>query len=82
MIDRQILILRLLLPFLLLGAVAAVETAGGSAEQTVMTGIMTGDAADHGTLQAPLGFGGTGGRNRKSRGDKKSGDGFHDDDPF
>ncbi len=42
----------LLLPLLLPGAVAAVEAAGGRTKQTVMTGIMASDAADHGALQA------------------------------
>src|ERR1700733_12710204 len=57
-IDRQILVLRLLLlTFLLPGAVAAVEATGGSAEHAMVTSVMTGDAADHGALQATLGLG-------------------------
>jgi hypothetical protein len=44
--------LALLLPLLFLGAVAAVEATGGGAEHAVMSGIVTGDAADHGAFQA------------------------------
>src|SRR6185312_15118270 len=46
--------LRLLLAILLVGAVAAVEAAGGGAEHAVMAGVMAGDAADHGALEAAL----------------------------
>jgi hypothetical protein len=77
-IDRDILVLRLLLlALLLLGAVAAVEAAGGRAEDTVMTGVMTGDAADHSTLYATLGLGAL--RRDGERGnDEQCGDDFHD----
>jgi hypothetical protein len=51
-------ILALLLALLLLGAMAAIETAGGCAEHAVMASVVTGDAADRGALQAALGFGG------------------------
>jgi hypothetical protein len=37
---------------------AAVETAGGSAEHAVMAGVVTGDTADGGALEATLGVGG------------------------
>ena len=42
---------------LLIGAVAAVEAAGGSAQQAVMAGIVAGDAADGRALEAALGVG-------------------------
>ena len=48
----------LLLPLLLPGAVAAVETTGGRTQETVMAGIVTGDAANHRAFQATLGVGG------------------------
>ena len=51
------LALALLQPLLLLGAVAAVEAAGGGTEHAVMAGIVTGNAADHGAFQAALGVG-------------------------
>jgi hypothetical protein len=51
------LALTLLLPRLLLGAMAAVEASGGSAKHAVMAGIVTGDAADHGAFQAAFGVG-------------------------
>jgi hypothetical protein len=50
-------LLRPLLHLLLLGAVAALKAAGGSTQQTLMAGIVTGDAADHRALQAALGLG-------------------------
>jgi hypothetical protein len=37
--------------------VVAVEAAGGGAEHAVMAGIVAGDAADHGALDAALGVG-------------------------
>ena len=46
------------LPLLLPGAVAAVEAAGGRAQQAMMAGHVTGDAANRRTLQAALGLGG------------------------
>ena len=51
------LALLLLLPLLLVGAMAAVEASGGGAEHAVMAGKVTGDAADHGAFQAALGVG-------------------------
>jgi hypothetical protein len=48
----------LLLPFLLLGAVAAVEAAGGRAQYAMVASIVTGDAADGCAFQAALGVGG------------------------
>ena len=69
-IDRRILILRLLLLTLLLpGAVAAIEATGGRAEHAMVTSVMTGDAADHSTLQATLGLGGAGRRESERCGD-------------
>ena len=53
----------------LLGMVAAVEAAGGGAEHAVMAGIMTGDTADDGALDAALGVGG------RCRGQNKCGGG-------
>ena len=63
-----LLMLRLLLPRLLLGVVTAVEAAGGSSKKPVVTGIMTGDAANGRALQAALGVGGRRSRQRE-RGD-------------
>ena len=57
-VNLAVLPLQLALALLLLGMVPAVEAAGGGAEQAVMTGIMAGDAADDGTLDAALGVGG------------------------
>jgi hypothetical protein len=69
--------LRLLLAILLIGAVAAVETAGGSAEQAVMAGIMAGDAADGRALEAALGVGRRG--DNRQHGDGGESDcGLHD----
>jgi len=48
----------LLLPFLFLGTVAAVEAAGGGPKQTMMTGVVTGNTADHRAFQAAFGLGG------------------------
>jgi hypothetical protein len=77
-IDRQILALRLLLlTLLLLGAVTPIEAASGRTKHAVMAGIMTGDAADHGTLQATLGLGAL--RRDGERGnDEQCGYDFHD----
>ena len=47
-------LLLLLLARLLLGVVTAVEAAGGGAERAVMTGIVTGDAADRRPFRQPL----------------------------
>ena len=58
----------LLLTLLLPGAVTAVEAAGSRAEQAVVAGIMTGDAADHRALQATPGLGVTG-RNHEGGGE-------------
>src|SRR5258708_18181512 len=71
---RRRLTLALLLLVLLLGAVAAVEAAGGGAEHAVMAGIVTGDAADHGALQAALGVSGRS-RNQRQCGDGENGRG-------
>jgi hypothetical protein len=49
------LLIALALAVLLVGVVAAVEAAGGGAEHTMVTGVMAGDAADHGALEAALG---------------------------
>jgi len=77
-IDRQILVLRLLLlTFLLPGAVAAVEATGSRAEHAMVTSVMTGDAADHGALQATLGLGAFG-RNGERGNDEQCGYDFHD----
>ena len=71
-ITRLPLMLRLLQLFLLFGAVAAVETAGGSSQPAVVAGIVTGDAADGCTLQAAFGFGGS--SRERERGDGEQGD--------
>ena len=66
----------LLLPLLLLGAMATVEAAGSGTKHAVMTGIMTGDAADHGALQATLGLGAFG-RDGERGDDEQCGNDFH-----
>jgi len=71
--------LRLLLPLLILGVVAAVETAGRRAKHAVMTGVMPGHAADHGALDAASGLGTIGG-NTKRDNDEQCGDDLHDSD--
>ena len=69
----------LLSPFLLLllpGVMPAVKTAGGSAEKTVMAGIMSGNAADHRALHAAFGLGAI--RRKGERGnDEQSDDDLH-----
>jgi hypothetical protein len=62
----DVLLLLHLLPFLFLGVVTAIEAAGGSAEQTVMAGIVTGGTANRRAFQAALGLGATG-RKRQRR---------------
>ena len=52
------LTLLLLLQLLLPGMAAAVDAAGDGAEDAVVAGIVTGDAADRRALQAALGIGG------------------------
>ena len=71
-------ILALLLALLLVGTMASVKTAGCRAERTVMAGIVTGDAADHGTLQAALGLGASG-RAGERNNDEQCGANLHDD---
>jgi len=72
-----LLLLKLLLP----GVAAAVDAAGDGAEHAVMAGIVTGDAADHRTLDAALGVGGI--RSQRQRGNgEQSGNRFHDGSPF
>ena len=53
----------MLLPRLLLGAMASVGAAGDGAEHTMMAGIVTGHAAHHRALQTALGVG----RRRRQR---------------
>jgi hypothetical protein len=71
-------ILALLLALLLVGAMAPVKTTGGRTECAVMAGIVTGDAADHGALQAALGFGASDQAGERN-GDKQCSDNSHDD---
>src|SRR4051812_46308772 len=56
--------------------VAAVEAAGGSAEDAVMAAIVAGDTADDGALDAALGVGG-GGRATDEKYGGDGGEGFH-----
>src|SRR5277367_120395 len=71
-VDRRVAVgLVLLLARLLVGAMAAVGAAGNGAEHAVMAGIMPGNAADRGALQAALGLGRIGGQ--RQRGDGKQG---------
>src|SRR3954452_13961972 len=65
-----------LLLLLLLGMVAAVEAAGGGAEDAVMAGIVAGDAADDGAPDAALGVGG-GSRATDEKYGGDGGEGFH-----
>src|SRR5260221_6556490 len=60
------------LVILFVGTVAAVGATGDGAEHAVVSGIMTGNAADHGALQAALGGGRRGG-NERERGDGENG---------
>src|SRR3954465_8526521 len=55
--------------------VAAVEAAGGGAEDAVMASIVAGDAADDGALDAALGVGG-GGRATDEKCGGDGGEGF------
>jgi hypothetical protein len=70
----------LLLTILLLGAMPAIEAAGGGTEHAVVTGIMAGDAADDGALDAALGLGSLGGKQRQRR-DGHGKHGLHDRAP-
>jgi len=54
-----------LIALLLIGTVAAIETAGRGAEHAMMTGVVTGDAANQGALDAALGLGGLRRRQRE-----------------
>jgi hypothetical protein len=63
---------------LLVGVVAAVEAAGGGAEYAVMTGIVAGDTADHGALEAALGVGRRGRGGQDKCGGGQCDQGFHD----
>ena len=65
------LMLRLLLAFLLFGAVAAVEAASGSTQPAVMGSVMTGEAANYRAFETALRFDGRG-RERKRRGHEKN----------
>jgi hypothetical protein len=71
-------ILALLLALLLLGAMTAIETSGRRTEHAVMAGIVSGNAADHGALQAAFGFGVTG-RAANRDNDEECSDELHDD---
>ena len=51
--------LLLSLTILFVRAVAAIGAAGDGADDAVMSGIVTGDAANHGAFQAALGVGGS-----------------------
>jgi hypothetical protein len=75
-----LLLLPLLLPLLLVGAVAADEASGGGAEHAVVPRVMTGDAADHGALQAALGVGRMSRERKHGRGEQ-CGNYFHDEHP-
>ena len=63
------LALLLLLQLLLPGLAAAVDAAGDRAENAVMNGIVTGDAADHRALQAALGIGRIRGQRERGNGE-------------
>jgi hypothetical protein len=80
-LDVLVLTRRLLLLLLLPGVVTAVEAAGGRSKPTVVAGIVTGDAADHRTLQTAFGFGGRRRHKRERRDGKNGGDGFQGGDP-
>jgi len=78
MLLRRLLFLLL---FLLLGAVMAVEAAGRSTQHAMVTGKMTGSAADRRALQATLGLGIIG-RERKRCEGKQNGCDLHGGNPF
>src|SRR5580692_3486347 len=69
-------LLLLFQPLLLPGVTAAVDAAGDRAEHAVMDGIVPGDAADRGALQAALGVGGFN-RQRKGSDGEQGGNRFH-----
>ena len=71
-------ILTLLLALLLLGAMTSIKATGSCAEYAVMAGIVTGDAADRGALQATLGFGASRGASKRNNDEQCSSD-FHDE---
>src|SRR6185437_10693890 len=71
------LALLVLLAVLFVGAVAAVGAAGDGAEHAVVSGIVTGDAADRGALQAALGVRRRGGNDRERSDGENGGGGFH-----
>jgi hypothetical protein len=60
-----VLLSPILIPLLLIGAVAAIETAGCGAEHAMMTGVVTGDATDQRSLDAAPGLGGLRRRQRE-----------------
>ena len=55
---RLALLLPLLLPFLLVGAVTTIDTAGGGAQPAVVRGIVADNATYGGALEATPGIGG------------------------
>src|SRR6266849_10124366 len=63
---------------LLLGAMAAVGASGERADRAVMSGIVAGDAADHGAFQAAFCVGRRGGSHSERGQGKKCEQGFHD----
>src|SRR5258707_1069562 len=71
----------LLLALLFIGAMAAIGATGDGAEHAVMSGIMTGDAADRGAPEATLGIGRRGGSERQHGDGEDDGGGFHDSLP-
>src|SRR5216684_3440410 len=70
--------LALLLALLHFRAVAAVGASGESADRAVMSGIVAGDAADHGAFQAAFCVGRRGGSHSERGQGKKCEQGFHD----
>src|SRR6185369_17143377 len=70
--------LLLSLTVLFVGAVPAIGAAGDGADDAVMSGIVTGDAANHGAFQATLGISGRSGNDRQRCGGENGGCGFHD----
>jgi hypothetical protein len=65
------------LAVLLVRVVAAIGAAGDGADYTVVTSIVTGDAADHGAFQAAFCIGRRSGCDRECGNSERNGRNFH-----
>jgi hypothetical protein len=80
LLTRRPAALRLMLPVLLIGAMAAIGASGDRAEHAMMSRVMPGDAADHGALQAPLGVSCSRSEGQRGNGEQQA-SGFHGGGP-